>query len=63
MLQSDSRVDREAVHVFEVRNPILDMVLNRLGQRHVMRRKNQLHIRQLAQGPPENPALACDFRA
>jgi hypothetical protein len=43
MLQSDSSINREAVHVLEIRYPVLDMILDGLGQRHVMRRKNQLH--------------------
>ena len=43
MLEGDTRIGGETVQMFEFRDSDDDVIFDGLGQRHVMRRKDQIH--------------------
>ena len=43
VIENHSRLNGKAIQVLQLRNPTHDVVLNGLGQRQIMRRKDQVH--------------------
>jgi len=58
VLKDDPGIDGKAIEVFELPNPGENVIFNRLGQRHIMRRKNKFHINYIKDALPvgKNPA-------